>query len=90
MADRPGADMLRHVPIRVQLRSGTNAEGTHRSRSFLFAALGMATAVAFGKNQVSFYENGVVSLNLPPVGNVLGTRDADDPPADPSAVPSAF
>ena len=74
MADKLGANMLKHIPMRVQLRSGTNSEGTHRARSFLFAALGMATAVAFGRDRVSFYENGVVSLNLPPVGNVLGTR----------------
>ena len=66
--------MLMHFPMRVQLKSGTNIEGTHRSRFFLFAALGMATAIAFGQKRVSFYENGVVSLNLPPVGNVLGTR----------------
>lgn len=74
MADKLGPNMLRHIPMRVQLLGGTNAEGTHRARSFLFAALGMATSVAFGKDRVSFYENGVVSLNLPPVGNVLGTR----------------
>lgn len=49
-------------------------EGTHRSRSFLFAALGGITAQAFGLDRISFHENGVVSLNLPPVGNVLGTR----------------
>lgn len=69
-----GDEMLRHLPMRVQLKGGTNKEGTHRSRSFLFAALGMVTATAFGKDGVSFFENGVVSLNLPPVGNVLGTR----------------
>ncbi|KMK68597.1 7-cyano-7-deazaguanine synthase [Puniceibacterium sp. IMCC21224] len=74
MAQELGTEMLKHIPMRVQLGGGTNAEGTHRSRSFLFAALGMATAVAFGRERVSFYENGVVSLNLPPVGNVLGTR----------------
>jgi len=34
----------------------------------------MVTATAFGKDGVSFFENGVVSLNLPPVANVLGTR----------------
>ena len=49
-------------------------EGTHRSRSFLFAVLGAITAQAFRLDRVSFHENGVVSLNLPPVGNVLGTR----------------
>lgn len=74
MAERLGQQMLMHFPMRVQLKRGTNAEGTHRSRSFLFSALGMATAIAFGKKSISFYENGVVSLNLPPVGNVLGTR----------------
>jgi 7-cyano-7-deazaguanine synthase in queuosine biosynthesis len=74
MAKKLGAPMLMHFPMRVQLKRGTNAEGTHRARSFLFAALGMATAIAFGQKRVSFYENGVVSLNLPPVGNVLGTR----------------
>ncbi len=74
MAEILGPQMLMHFPMRVQLAGGTNAEGTHRARSFLFAALGMATAIAFDKKRVSFYENGVVSLNLPPVGNVLGTR----------------
>ena len=74
MASNLGPENLKHFPMRVQLRHGTNVEGTHRARSFLFAALGMATAVAFGRNRVSFYENGVVSLNLPPVGNVQGTR----------------
>ncbi len=74
MAAKLGPQMLMHFPMRVQLKRGTNVEGTHRTRSFLFAALGMATAIAFGQQRVSFYENGVVSLNLPPVGNVLGTR----------------
>jgi queuosine biosynthesis protein QueC len=74
MANKLGSQMLMHIPMKVQLSRGTNVEGTHRTRSFLFAALGMATTVAFGGNGVSFYENGVVSLNLPPVGNVLGTR----------------
>ncbi len=71
MAQKLGPQMLMHFPMRVQLKRGTNVEGTHRARSFLFAALGMATAIAFGQKRVSFYENGVVSLNLPPVGNVL-------------------
>ena len=74
MAKTLDPQMLMHFPMRVQLAGGTNVEGTHRARSFLFAALGMATAIAFGRKRVSFYENGVVSLNLPPLGNVLGTR----------------
>lgn len=69
-----GKDCCRHVPVQVQMTGRTLKEGTHRARSFLFASLGAVTAQAFGLRRVSFHENGVVSLNLPPVGNVLGTR----------------
>lgn len=69
-----GRVSCRHIPVQVQMTGRDLKEGTHRARSFLFAVLGAVTAQAFGQNRVSFYENGVVSLNLPPVGNVLGTR----------------
>lgn len=69
-----GNNVCQHIPIQVQMMKSGLKEGTHRARSFLFAVLGSVTAQAYGKNRVSFYENGVVSLNLPPVGNVLGTR----------------
>lgn len=74
LATKLGADSCRHIPVRAQLTVGATKEGTHRSRSFLFSVLGAITAQAFGRNRVSFHENGVVSLNLPPVGNVVGTR----------------
>jgi hypothetical protein len=41
MGERLGKDWLRHFPTRVQLTAGTNREGTHRTRSFLYAALGV-------------------------------------------------
>ncbi|KRS13558.1 hypothetical protein XM53_06690 [Roseovarius atlanticus] len=69
-----GGDFCRHVPVQVQMKGRSLKEGTHRSRSFLFAVLGAITAQAFEQNRVSFHENGVVSLNLPPVNNVVGTR----------------
>lgn len=69
-----GVDCCCHIPVQVQMTERGLKEGTHRSRSFLFAVLGAITAQAFGQDRVSFHENGVVSLNLPPVGNVLGTR----------------
>lgn len=74
LASRFGENSCRHIPVQVQMVGRGLKEGTHRARSFLFAALGAVTAKAFGLNRVSFYENGVVSLNLSPVGNVLGTR----------------
>ncbi|WP_288901517.1 7-cyano-7-deazaguanine synthase [uncultured Sneathiella sp.] len=74
MAQKLGSQNLKHFQTKVQLKSGTNMEGTHRTRSFLFASLAAAIATAFGHDRISFYENGVVSLNLPPVTNVVGTR----------------
>lgn len=71
---RLGNESLKHIPVKAQLGQGSNKEGTHRTRSFLFAALGVANVVVFGLDRLTFYENGFVSLNLPPVGNVLGTR----------------
>lgn len=71
---RFGMECLKHVPVQVQMTKGGRKDGTHRSRSFLFAVLGAIAAQAFGRDRVSFHENGVVSLNLPPVSNVLGTR----------------
>jgi 7-cyano-7-deazaguanine synthase in queuosine biosynthesis len=60
--------------VKIQLGKGANKETTYRSRSFLFAVLGVIVAQSFGRDRVSFYENGVVSLNLQPVANVVGTR----------------
>ncbi|MCC3306223.1 7-cyano-7-deazaguanine synthase [Sneathiella sp. HT1-7] len=74
MAQKLGSQKLKHFQTKVQLKAGTNKEGTHRTRSFLFASLAAAIAAAFDQDRISFYENGIVSLNLPPVGNVLGTR----------------
>ena len=49
-------------------------EYTQRTRSFLFACLGLVVARMSGKDTFSFYENGVVSINLPLAGDVIGGR----------------
>ena len=71
---RFGIRRILHVPIRMTLDEGLTREYTHRTRSFLFAALGAATARLFGKFRCCFFENGVTSLNLPPIGQVVGAR----------------
>ena len=50
------------------------AEFTQRSRSLMFATLGFVVARMFGLNDLSFYENGVMSINLPIAEHVLGSR----------------
>ncbi len=71
---RATSSRILHVPVTAHLMTDSNKEQTHRTRSFFFAALGMATAHMFGLDRLRFYENGVISLNLPPVGQVVGAR----------------
>jgi 7-cyano-7-deazaguanine synthase in queuosine biosynthesis len=67
-------ELVRHFGLEVKMRNGSAAEGSHRTRSFLFAVLGLVVAQAFGRDHVDFYENGVVSLNLAPLEQFVGTR----------------
>ncbi len=63
-----------HLPVRVNKDRGLNSEMTQRTRSFLFASLGYVLATSIGLNRFRFYENGVVSLNLPLATQVVGAR----------------
>jgi hypothetical protein len=71
---RFGAGRVLHVPVWAHVMGNLGHEPTHRTRSFLFAALGAVVARLFGRDRIRFFENGVVSLNLPPVGQVVGSR----------------
>ena len=62
-----------HIPVRVTMQGIEAIETTQRTRSFLFGALGAAVAGVAGTNRLSLCENGVVSLNLPIAGQVVGT-----------------
>ena len=61
------------IPVRATLVGQDSVESTQRSRSFLYAALGFAAASFVGTNRVRFFENGIVSLNLPIDRQVVGT-----------------
>ncbi len=63
-----------HIPVWVQKGEDLDREHTQRTRSFLFAALAAVVARAFGLRRIRFYENGVVSLNLPISEQVVGGR----------------
>jgi 7-cyano-7-deazaguanine synthase in queuosine biosynthesis len=63
-----------HIPVRINKVKGLGREYTQRSRSFVFASLGATIATMIGLNRIRFYENGVVSLNLPPSAQVVGAR----------------
>lgn len=63
-----------YIPVWVTNEGVTAREFTQRTRSFLFACLGLVIARMSGKESFSFYENGVVSINLPLAGDVIGGR----------------
>ncbi len=69
---KPGR--LFFTPVVINKGNGEAAEFTQRSRSFMFASLAFVVARMFGRNELSFYENGVVSINLPLAEHVLGAR----------------
>jgi hypothetical protein len=63
-----------HVGVVVNKGGEEAADFTQRTRSFLFATLGFVVARLFRKAEVAFFENGVVSLNLPLAAHVVGAR----------------
>ena len=74
LRERAGHDRLLHLSVQITRGHEKAVEFTQRSRSFLFAVLGFLVAQLFDRRHVSFYENGVVSLNLPLASHVVGTR----------------
>jgi 7-cyano-7-deazaguanine synthase in queuosine biosynthesis len=63
-----------HVPVVVNKKEDLGQDFTQRTRSFLFVSLAAVVARLFGLDRVRFYENGIVSCNLPVCAQVLGGR----------------
>ncbi|MBI3910027.1 MAG: hypothetical protein HY320_03730 [Armatimonadetes bacterium] len=63
-----------HISMWVNRKGGPRTkEQSQRSRSFLFASLGVVTAAMLGLDDVRLCDNGVVSINLPQSGQNVGT-----------------
>ena len=65
---------LFHVPVWINKEQNFGREPTQRTRSFLFAALGTVVGGSIQAGGVRFFENGVVSMNLPVAGEVVRSR----------------
>lgn len=63
-----------HIPVIINKSKSLGREYTQRSRSFLYAALGATVAQMFDLSRIRFYENGVISFNLPVSSQVVGAR----------------
>jgi len=67
-------DQLVHIPVWINKAESFGREPTQRTRSFLYSALGTLVAQSVEAGGVRFYENGVVSLNLPIAEEALRAR----------------
>lgn len=75
--ERKFPERLRHIIFECNLSGERAREGTQRTRSFLYASVGAVVARRYGLRRINFYENGVLSINLPPseqFHNVRTTR----------------
>lgn len=63
-----------HVPVWINKSMKYGREHTQRSRSFLYSAVGTVVAESVKAKGVRFFENGIVSLNLPVAEEVLRAR----------------
>jgi hypothetical protein len=73
---RASQDRLVHVPVRIRKASKLlDREYSQRTRSFLYACLAAVVAHMAGVPRVRFFENGVVSLNLPIGPQLVGSRN---------------
>lgn len=63
-----------HVAVEINKGKSLARDSTQRSRSFLFASLAAIVAQALRLSRIRFYENGVISLNLPISPQVVGAR----------------
>ncbi len=65
-----------HFPVKAHKTGilSNECDYTQRSRSFLYASMAASVARYFALNEIHFYENGVVSVNLPLCQQELSTR----------------
>ena len=65
-----------HVWINNSLSGMTAGEETQRTRSFFFTAMGAVAAHIETADRIRFFENGVMSVNLPLATQVVGARSS--------------
>lgn len=63
-----------HIPVWINKTEDLGREHTQRTRSFLYGSLGTVIAESVRAEGVRFFENGIVSLNLPIADEVLQAR----------------
>lgn len=66
---------ITHACIDQGLANGaSDREVTQRTRTFFFTAIASIASVLENSDRIRFYENGIMSINLPISGQVVGTK----------------
>ena len=65
---------LSQVRVLINKNASLGVDFAQRARSFLFAAMGMTVASILKLEELTCYENGVVSLNLPLCAQITGAK----------------
>ena len=65
---------LSQVRVLINKQAKLGRDFAQRARSFLFFSMGMTVATILKLDELTCYENGVVSLNLPLCGQITGTK----------------
>lgn len=63
-----------HVAVEINKSKNLGRDFTQRSRSFLFGSIAAAVALSLNLRRIRFYENGIISLNIPLSPQAIGGR----------------
>ncbi len=74
LAEKAGPGVLMPMRVRISKAGLDGKDYSQRARSFLFGSVAATVAMMLGVKAIRFYENGVVSLNLPVCAQVVGSR----------------
>jgi hypothetical protein len=67
-------DRVRHLHLETTLSGIRAKDESQRTRTFLFGAIGYAVCASLDVSELSFYENGITSLNLPRRQDQINSR----------------
>jgi 7-cyano-7-deazaguanine synthase in queuosine biosynthesis len=74
LTEKAGPGLLMPMRVRISKAGLDGKDYSQRARSFLFGSVAASVAMMLGQRGIRFYENGVVSLNLPVCAQVVGSR----------------
>lgn len=63
-----------HVPVWMNKEKGLTKDDNQRSRTFLYTMLAATVCLMHDIRKIKFYENGIVSINLPIAQQLVGAR----------------